>query len=127
MDDTVKMVSIPGRAGTGKTLPALTYNKLLLIRPVIPMGDDLGYLPGTKEMKLRPWMRPIYDNLESLFHGCPDSDYLLDEFINRGMIQLETLTYIRGRSIPDQFIVYDESQNLSPNNIDQTIDIYFPV
>jgi PhoH-like ATPase len=81
------------------------------------MGDDLGYLPGAKEEKLRPWMQPIYDNLEFLFRNCPDSRDLLEEFIHRGVIEMETLTYIRGRSIPHQFIICDESQNLTPNMI----------
>jgi PhoH-like ATPase len=117
-----------GTAGTGKTLLALavglhkvieerTYDRFLIMRPVVPMGDDLGYLPGTKEEKLRPWMQPIYDNLDFLFRGCSDSKHLLDDFLRQGTIEMETLTHIRGRSIPNQFILCDEAQNLSPNMV----------
>ena len=128
LDDRIKVVTLVGSAGTGKTLLALAvglekviekrdYNRLLIIRPVIPMGDDLGYLPGTREEKLRPWMQPIYDNLEFLFRDSSEPFNLLDEFVQRGVIEMETLTYIRGRSIPNQFILCDEAQNLSPNMI----------
>ncbi len=128
LDDTVRVVTLVGSAGTGKTLLALAvglekviekrnYRRFLVMRPVIPMGDDLGYLPGTKDEKLRPWMQPIYDNLEFLFHNCSDAAHVMDDFIKRGTIELETLTYIRGRSIPDQFILCDEAQNLTPNMI----------
>jgi PhoH-like ATPase len=92
------------------------YDRFLIMRPVIPMGDDLGYLPGTKEEKLRPWMQPIYDNLDFLVRGSADP-HLLDDFLRRGMIEMETLTHIRGRSIPKQFILCDEAQNLSPNMV----------
>lgn len=128
LDDTVPVVTLVGTAGTGKTLLALAvglekvieenaYSKLLVTRPVIPMGNDLGYLPGTKEEKLRPWMQPIYDNLEFLFRNCPEPFDVLGDFMHRGLLELETLTYIRGRSIPNQFIICDEAQNLSPNMI----------
>lgn len=128
LDDTVKVVTLVGSAGTGKTLLALAvglekviekrlYKRLLIIRPVVPMGDDLGYLPGSKEEKLRPWMQPIYDNLEYLFRDGSDTFTVLDEFVSRGIIEMETLTHIRGRSIPNQFILCDEAQNLSPNMI----------
>jgi PhoH-like ATPase len=128
LDDTVKVITLVGSAGTGKTLLALAvglekviekriYKRLLIIRPVVPMRDDLGYLPGTKEEKLRPWMQPIYDNLEYLFRDGSDTFTVLDEFISRGIIEMETLTHIRGRSIPNQFILCDEAQNLSPNMI----------
>lgn len=128
LDDAVKVVTLVGSAGTGKTLLALAvglekviekrlYKRLLIIRPVVPMGDDLGYLPGTKEEKLRPWMQPIYDNLEYLFRDGSETFTVLDEFVSRGVIEMETLTHIRGRSIPNQFILCDEAQNLSPNMI----------
>ncbi|MFP3912945.1 MAG: PhoH family protein [Desulfobacteraceae bacterium] len=128
LDDTVRVVTLVGSAGTGKTLLALAvglekvleqgaYSRLLITRPVIPMGNDLGYLPGSKEEKLRPWMQPIYDNLEFLFRSCSDSFGLLDDFMRRGIMEMEALTYIRGRSIPGQFIVCDEAQNLSPDMI----------
>jgi len=128
LDDAVRVVSLVGSAGTGKTLLALAvgleevleegaYSRLLITRPIIPMGNDLGYLPGSKEEKLRPWMQPIYDNLEFLFRNCSDAYGLLDDLMRRGVVEMEALTYIRGRSIPNQFILCDEAQNLSPNMI----------
>lgn len=128
MDDSVQVVSLVGSAGTGKTLLALcaglekvleqgAYSRLLITRPVVPMGNDLGYLPGDKEEKLRPWMQPIYDNLELLLRNCSDPLGILDDFSRRGILEMEALTYIRGRSIPGQFILCDEAQNLSPNMI----------
>lgn len=128
LDDAVQVVTLVGSAGTGKTLLALAvglekvieqnaYGRLLVTRPVIPMGDDLGYLPGTKEEKLRPWMQPIYDNLEYILRNCPEPFDVLNDMIRRGSLELETLTYIRGRSIPNQFILCDEAQNLSPNMV----------
>jgi PhoH-like ATPase len=128
LDDRVKVVTMVGTAGTGKTLLALAvglekviekrdYRRFLIIRPVTPMGDDIGYLPGTKEEKLRPWMQPIYDNLDYLFRDCSDAISLIEEFRGRGNLEMETFTYIRGRSIPNQFILCDEAQNLTPNMI----------
>jgi len=128
LNDQIKIVSLVGCAGTGKTLLALAvglekvieqnaYGRLLVTRPVTPMGDDLGYLPGTKEDKLRPWMQPIYDNLEFLLRGCQDSSEMLEEMMRRGTLEMEPLTYIRGRSIPKQFVICDEAQNLSPHMI----------
>ncbi|NLI81313.1 MAG: PhoH family protein [Deltaproteobacteria bacterium] len=128
LDDSIKVVTLVGRAGTGKTLLALavglekvveqnTYTRLLVTRPVIPMGDDLGYLPGSKEEKLRPWMQPIYDNLEYLLRDCQDPFDIMEDLRRRGVLEMEALTYIRGRSIPRQFIICDEAQNLSPHMI----------
>lgn len=128
LNDQIKIVTLVGRAGTGKTLLALAvglekvieenaYSRLLVTRPVTPMGDDLGYLPGSKEEKLRPWMQPIYDNLEFLFRNCSEPFEVLQDMIRRGVLELEALTYIRGRSIPKQFIICDEAQNLSPHMI----------
>lgn len=128
LNDQIKVVTLVGRAGTGKTLLALAvglekvleenaYSRLLITRPVIPMGDDIGFLPGTKEEKLRPWMQPIYDNLEFLFRNCSEPVEVLQDLIRKGMLDLEALTYIRGRSIPRQFIICDEAQNLSPHMI----------
>ncbi|MCG7407817.1 PhoH family protein [Paenibacillus sp. ACRRX] len=127
LNDDIPLVTMSGKAGTGKTLVALAsgllkvederkYKKLLIGRPVVPMGKDIGYLPGEKEEKLRPWMQPIYDNLEFLFDTKKAGDI---EKILFGMsnIQVEALTYIRGRSIPGQFIIIDEAQNLSKHEV----------
>ncbi len=127
LSEDIPLVTITGKAGTGKTLLALAaglmkveddrkYKKLLVARPVVPMGKDIGYLPGEKEEKLRPWMQPIYDNLEFLFDtkSAGDIDKIL---MGLGSIQVEALTYIRGRSIPSQFIIIDEAQNLSKHEV----------
>ncbi|SEM12556.1 PhoH-like ATPase [Paenibacillus sp. cl141a] len=127
LNDDIPLVTITGKAGTGKTLLALAaglskvedehkYKKLLIARPVVPMGKDIGYLPGEKEEKLRPWMQPIYDNLEYLFDTKKSGD--IDKILmGLGSIQVEALTYIRGRSIPGQFIIVDEAQNLSRHEV----------
>ncbi|QRN84715.1 PhoH family protein [Clostridia bacterium] len=123
LDDTVSLVTVSGRAGTGKTLLALAtalskvldekrYVKLLVARPVIPMGRDIGFLPGEKDEKLRPWMQPIYDNLEYLF-SADEKNPLENMMAGTKSIEIEALTYIRGRSLPKQFIIIDEAQNLT--------------
>lgn len=127
LNDDIPLVTLAGKAGTGKTLLVLAaglmkvederkYKKLLIGRPVVPMGKDIGFLPGEKEEKLRPWMQPIYDNLEFLFDTkkAGDIDKILVGLSN---IQVEALTYIRGRSIPGQFIIIDEAQNLSKHEV----------
>lgn len=123
----IPLVTMTGKAGTGKTLLSLAagllqsedehhYKKLLVARPIVPMGKDIGYLPGEKEEKLRPWMQPIYDNLEYLFNTKHPGD--LDKILaGMGSIQVEALTYIRGRSIPEQFIIIDEAQNLTKHEV----------
>lgn len=137
LDDEVHLVTLNGAAGTGKTLLAIAaglkkvadesvYRKLLVSRPIFPLGRDIGFLPGDVGEKLNPWMKPIYDNLELLLatHGTtthargskipePEYQYLLDQKI----IEVEPLTYIRGRSIPNQFLIVDEAQNLTPHEI----------
>ncbi len=131
-DDDVKIVTLVGCAGTGKTLLALAaglekvleqnkYSRLLITRPIVPMGHDIGYLPGSKEEKLRPWMQPIFDNLDYLFCNRMESLNITDHLIERGSLEIEALTYIRGRSIPKQFILCDEAQNLSPHMIKTVI------
>lgn len=128
LNDEIKLVSLIGKAGTGKTLLAIAaglaqstqnmYDKLLVSRPIFPMGRDLGYLPGDVDEKLRPWMQPIYDNLEFILSaGKVDKSATakkrLDELFNLGLIEVEPLTYIRGRSIPRQYMIIDEAQNLT--------------
>jgi len=127
LNDDISLVTLTGKAGTGKTLLTLAaglmkveddrkYKKLLIARPVVPMGKDIGFLPGEKEEKLRPWMQPIYDNLEFLFDTKKPGD--IDKILaGLGSIQVEALTYIRGRSIPGQFIIIDEAQNLSRHEV----------
>ncbi|MFC3884249.1 PhoH family protein [Bacillus songklensis] len=121
--DDIPLVTLIGKAGTGKTLLALAaglmqtedlgyFKKLLVARPIVPVGKDLGFLPGEKQEKLRPWVQPIYDNLEYLFNTKKPGE--LDAILaGMGSIEVEALTYIRGRSIPDQFIIIDEAQNLT--------------
>ncbi|TDL80015.1 PhoH family protein [Peribacillus frigoritolerans] len=121
------LITLIGKAGTGKTLLALaaglmqtedlgTFKKLLVARPIVPVGKDIGYLPGEKQEKLRPWMQPIYDNLEYLFNAKKPGE--LDAILaGMGSIEVEALTYIRGRSIPEQFIIIDEAQNLTKHEV----------
>lgn len=121
------LITLIGKAGTGKTLLALAaglmqtedlgrFKKLLVARPIVPVGKDIGYLPGEKEEKLRPWIQPIFDNLEYLFNTKKPGE--LDAIL-AGMksIEVEALTYIRGRSIPEQFIIIDEAQNLTKHEV----------
>ena len=134
LDPEVKLVSLMGGAGTGKTLLALAaalqqtlnenlYEKILVSRPIIPLGNDIGFLPGSKESKLASWMQPIFDNLEFLLGGeeerKPKSSSRLstESLMNSHKLDLEALTYIRGRSIPRQFIIIDEAQNLTPHEV----------
>lgn len=125
LDPEIQVVTLVGHAGTGKTLLAAAaglelvtesklYDKLLVARPVIPLGKDIGYLPGTLEEKMNPWMQPIFDNVEFLMGISGQANRSYQELIHLGILQVEPLTYIRGRSIPRQFILLDEAQNLSP-------------
>jgi PhoH-like ATPase len=130
LDDSVRLVTLIGKAGTGKTLLALAaglkrttedngYSRLLVSRPIMPLGRDMGFLPGDVDEKLNPWMQPIYDNLEFLFSGgnrARESRGFL-ELLENGTIQVEPLTYIRGRSLPHQFLIVDEAQNLTPHEV----------
>ena len=125
--EDIPLVTLIGKAGTGKTLLALAaglmqtedmrlYKKLLVARPIVPVGKDIGYLPGEKQEKLRPWMQPIFDNLHFLFDTKKPGE--LDAILSgMGSIEVEALTYIRGRSIPEQFIIIDEAQNLTKHEV----------
>ena len=131
--DDIKLITLIGQAGTGKTLLALAcglrkvfdeglYSRILVSRPVVPLGRDIGYLPGTKEEKLFHWMQPIYDNLEFL---CDSSGNEPNETLRWVMeskkIEMEAVTYIRGRSLPKMFIIVDEAQNLTPHEVKTVI------
>jgi PhoH-like ATPase len=131
LNDDIKMVTIVGKAGTGKTLMAIAsglqkvteeavYQKLLVSRPIFPLGRDIGYLPGDVEQKLNPWMQPIFDNVEYLLNlsrNDKKSGRGYHELMDLGIIEIEPLTYIRGRSIPNQYIIVDEAQNLTPHEV----------
>ena len=124
LDNTISLVSLIGKAGTGKTLTAIAaglelvlergeYDKLIVSRPVTPMGKDIGFLPGTLEEKMLPWLAPVQDNLETLLSGKEN----FKMFQERGIIEIEALTYIRGRSINNAYIIIDEAQNLTMHEI----------
>lgn len=138
MDPDVQVVTLVGKAGTGKTLLALAaalqstiknrhYDRILVSRPIIPMGKDIGFLPGAKEEKLVHWMQPIFDNLTYLMREGPTTPRKgkakttprdrIEQLLKSSTIELEALTYIRGRSIPEQYVIIDEAQNLTPHEI----------
>jgi PhoH-like ATPase len=133
LDDDVPLVTLIGKAGTGKTLLALAaamqktikdeqYEKILVSRPIMPLGRDIGYLPGTKDEKLEPWMKPIFDNLKIVLREKERAHQggatkKVQELLKSGMVEMEALTYIRGRSIYDQFVIVDEAQNLTPHEV----------
>lgn len=131
----IHLLTLVGKAGTGKTLLAIAaglqsvvqdgaYGRMLVSRPIFPMGRDVGYLPGTVEEKLNPWMQPIFDNLEYIFtsgRGRMSEHRNYEELLSSGVIQIEPLTYIRGRSLPNQFLVVDEAQNLTPHQVKTVI------
>jgi PhoH-like ATPase len=131
LDNRIQLVTLIGQAGTGKTLLALacalhktlrdkTYEKILVSRPIMPLGRDIGFLPGSKEEKIENWMQPIFDNLEFLLEaraGGVKTEKGIHDLIANGTITLEALTYIRGRSISGQYIIIDEAQNLTPHEV----------
>ena len=137
LDEEIKLVTLLGSAGTGKTLLALAagmtkvfteerYDKLLVARPIMPLGRDIGYLPGDKDEKLTAWMQPIFDNLSYLLStrgggtqhaDSHTSEQRVQKLMADGKLVLEPLTYIRGRSIPHQFMIVDEAQNLTPHEV----------
>jgi len=140
LDPNVKLVSLMGIAGTGKTLIALAagleqvvgknkYTRLVVSRPISPVGKDIGFLPGSKAEKFNPWMQPIYDNMEILLARRNDQEDTkngkifgkrkpsLNDYLDFNFIELEPLTYIRGRSLPNQYMIIDEAQNLTPHEM----------
>jgi PhoH-like ATPase len=131
LNDEVRLVTIVGKAGTGKTLLAIAaglqktmeenvYQKLLVSRPIFPLGRDIGYLPGDVEEKLNPWMQPIFDNVEYLMNLSRSEKKQgrgYHELMDLGILEIEPLTYIRGRSIPNQYMIVDEAQNLTPHEV----------
>lgn len=129
LDDSIRLVTLVGKAGTGKTLLALAaglkrtaedgmYTRMLVSRPIMPLGRDLGFLPGDVDEKLNPWMQPIFDNLEFLFSsGTKKGPRAYAELLESGQLQVEPLTYIRGRSLPAQYMIVDEAQNLTPHEV----------
>ena len=131
LDPEVQLVTLVGKAGTGKTLLALAaalelvlhqnrYEKILVSRPIVPLGNDIGFMPGDKDEKLSHWMQPIFDNLDYLMHSDKNdhvSSKKTDNLIGSHKIELEAITYIRGRSLPRQFVIVDEAQNLTPHEV----------
>ena len=131
MRDDIRLVCMLGQAGTGKTLMALTcglkkvfdeetYNRILISRPIMPLGKDIGYLPGTKEEKMYHWMQPIYDNLEYICEMTSGSGNGLETkkwIIESEKIEMEAVTFIRGRSLANTYMIIDEAQNLTPHEV----------
>ena len=129
LDDSIKLVTLVGKAGTGKTLVAIAtglkkiledkkYSRMLVTRPVVSVGKEIGYLPGEKQAKMSAWMQPIFDNLDFIL-GVYKRDKIknVDQLIKEKIIEVEALSFIRGRSLPNQYIIIDEAQNLTPHEI----------
>lgn len=131
--DDIKLVTLVGVAGTGKTLLALaaglrkvfdenTYSRILVSRPIVPLGRDIGYLPGLKEEKLIHWMQPIYDNLEFLCDSTGSEPSETLRWVTESKkLEMEAVTYIRGRSLPKMYMIIDEAQNLTPHEVKTVI------
>ena len=132
MNDNIKLVTMIGKAGTGKTLLALAngmrkifddgiYSRMLITRPIMPLGKDIGYLPGSKEEKLYHWMQPIFDNLKFLCEETSGGEDVGQEtkkwILESDKIEMEAVTYIRGRSLAKMYIIIDEAQNLTPHEV----------
>ncbi len=129
LDPEIQLVSLVGKAGTGKTLLAIAaglkmtiedqkYSRVLVSRPVIPLGKDIGYLPGPKDEKLSHWMQPLFDNLDYILSVYKKPTLkTVDQLMAGKHIELEAIAHIRGRSLPGQYIIIDEAQNLTPHEI----------
>jgi PhoH-like ATPase len=131
LNDAIQLVTLVGKAGTGKTLLAVAaslnktidenlFSRILVSRPTLPMGKDIGFLPGTVEEKLTPWMYPIIDNVDLLLRSEAKARRHIrgfKELMDTGILIIEPLTYIRGRSIHNQYLIVDEAQNLTPHEI----------
>jgi PhoH-like ATPase len=126
-DDDVPLVTLIGKAGSGKTLMAIAagmeqclgmsekkYSRIIISRPVQPLGKDIGFLPGTMEEKMLPWLKPIQDNLQMV---VGHDKTMLQSFMEKGKLEVEALTYIRGRSISNAFVIIDEAQNLTAHEV----------
>jgi len=127
-NDDVNFVSLIGRAGSGKTLLAIAagleqtvgngkakYKKIVISRPVQPLGKDIGFLPGTMEEKMLPWLKPIADNIDNI--TSEEEGNLMEYYLDQGKLEIEALTYIRGRSISNAFMIIDEAQNLTAHEV----------
>ena len=134
LDERIQLVTLMGKAGTGKTLMAIAagmhlslrlkrYRHLLVCRPIFPVGRDLGYLPGDVEQKLDPWMKPVVDAIEYLLDsgGMIKGHADCQSLLHSAAIEIQPLTYIRGRSISKRFVVIDEAQNLTPLEVKTVI------
>jgi PhoH-like ATPase len=129
LNDNIQLATLVGPAGTGKTLLAVacamnkvfheaSYSRILISRPIVPLGKDIGYLPGTKEEKLYHWMQPIYDNLEFLCQSSTSEVKTTMQWIMESQkIEMEAVTYVRGRSLPKMYMIVDEAQNLTPHEV----------
>jgi PhoH-like ATPase len=129
LDDEVRLVTLVGKAGTGKTLLAIAaglqrtaedkkYSRMLVTRPVVPVGKDIGYLPGEKSAKMSNWMQPLFDNLEQILGEYKRPNVkTIDQLIKDRILEIEALSFIRGRSLPNQYMIVDEAQNLTPHEI----------
>lgn len=127
--DDIKLTTLIGPAGTGKTMLALAaglrkvfdesvYSRILVSRPIVPLGRDIGYLPGLKEEKLLHWMQPIYDNLEYLCESTGSEPNETLRWVTEGKkLEMEAVTYIRGRTLPKMYMIIDEAQNLTPHEV----------
>jgi PhoH-like ATPase len=135
LNDRISLVTLVGPAGTGKTLMAIAaglmktmddkkYRRVLVSRPIMPLGKDIGFLPGTKDEKMVHWMQPIFDNLEFIMDrgahvqsDAEDVDGKIQYLMDTHKLEIEAITYIRGRSISKQFLIVDEAQNLTPHEV----------